>query len=924
MSNAISATRYTCFALIASLEVDLRNLIRSQQKSNTAQPLLHPALRQLALNRFIRASESLPSDEEPSDTELLDYIDFSDAITILAGRAGQLDPIAGHISEKLESLASALAPIRNRVCHARPLEPEDFATLVDACRDLHGLQLGALPELGKTLGLLKASPASLLHTVIPDFWGPPASRVMHNLPAPEFEDTGFLGRAKDRRAVNLLLRSHYPVVTIVGEGGVGKTALAQRCLYDLLEADGAGFDAIVWYTLKTAALSAVGIRELSATIPTTLSLISGIARELGGMQVSGRAVADQVDEIVEYLENYRVLLAIDNLETVSTEPLRNLLRRIPGGSRVLFTSRIGIGEYEARYVLEPLDVPTAVQLIRLNARAAGLDFLSEARREVLGDYAQKLFLNPLLLKWFVAGVARGADPKTLLHTSGKPFRSALAFCLEDLYRRLGEHELGIIHALMCARRALTLAEITFLVSAFDAAQVEAGMLALHNSSLVRRTASTDGSIVYALSDSALTFLASVHSPSRAAFDSMQGRLREMQSVTEVATVEREVYKLEIFSVRAEARDEKIAAIHLTRALAESRQSDIQKARRCVEDARAIMPEFSEVHRVAAIVETAAQDYHRAVTAYELAIECNPDSIIARYSYAQFLLSYIEDFAGALVQLTAAEARDPIDPTLKTAKALVLMRLGRLQEAHSIYRDVLASLASRPKRWRLSTVDQAAECFRRMAEVSVQNHDMPLAKQQCDAAFQLLREAMLRGDSDVQMLRRTAKVAAEALKVASIGRDREYALTVIRRALDLLSTEFAFDPRTVESWARSLRWIGTDGEVASMLEQAWWGRNVLAGVDALRDTGNVASVGRGGVKLRGTVFSIHADKGFGFIDTESGGRLFFHSHGVTWPTTFEVLKAGDVVTYRDGANKHGPCAVHVARWEGRADELTPSD
>ena len=75
-----------------------------------------------------------------------------------------------------------------------------------------------------------------------------------------------MGRAKDRREVTKLLSSPYPVVTIVGEGGVGKTALAIRCLYDIIEkSESTEFDALIWISLKSQTLTANGVKAVSYT-----------------------------------------------------------------------------------------------------------------------------------------------------------------------------------------------------------------------------------------------------------------------------------------------------------------------------------------------------------------------------------------------------------------------------------------------------------------------------------------------------------------------------------------------------------------------------------------------------------------------------------------------------------------------------------
>ena len=51
------------------------------------------------------------------------------------------------------------------------------------------------------------------------------------------------------------------------------------------------------------------------------------------------------------------------------------------------------------------------------------------------------------------------------------------------------------------------------------------------------------------------------------------------------------------------------------------------------------------------------------------------------------------------------------------------------------------------------------------------------------------------------------------------------------------------------------------------------------------------------------------KGFGFIKTESGKDLFFHSSAVQ-EISFNQLHLGQKVSYTEGQSSKGPCAEKV--------------
>ncbi|WP_299462213.1 cold-shock protein [uncultured Gimesia sp.] len=59
---------------------------------------------------------------------------------------------------------------------------------------------------------------------------------------------------------------------------------------------------------------------------------------------------------------------------------------------------------------------------------------------------------------------------------------------------------------------------------------------------------------------------------------------------------------------------------------------------------------------------------------------------------------------------------------------------------------------------------------------------------------------------------------------------------------------------------------------------------------------------------GTIKKV-TQKGFGFIDTETGDDLFFHSSNLEG-VTFEQLYEGQRVSFTEGRGEKGPRAEHV--------------
>jgi LuxR family transcriptional regulator, glucitol operon activator len=574
MEHSQVATRLLCFSLIAAIEAGVRRSAREAAEVAARAEVLPSDVRDRAAKRWIEDRRGLNAASPDNDFALLDYTDFADLAKILYLLASDLERIFGFNAKPLASRLEQLAPIRNRVCHSRPLEPDDFASLYD-----FGVDIARNPsppfewnDLFDALRMIQENPKSVLRLIIPEFWSAEVLAPLHNLPLPEFDDTGFLGRLKDRKEVNNLLLAPHPVVSIVGEGGVGKTALALRCLYDLLEKpESLAYDAIIFVSLKTKTLTPAGSRQIEGAITSILGLARAVSSEFGDLAADDRDLNSLLEDIGEYLTEYRILLAIDNLETLSPDTVRPLLTRVGVGSKVVITSRMRLGEIELPYALTPLDSATSIALARSHAKTLNLQSIFSAKDQVLKQFCQRLYFNPLLIKWFVSSVAGGADPKNLVSHESASFQSAVTYCFENLFNRLTELERHLCQILAAARRPLLQVELYYLTQHLEREDfdVEWALRTLHQSSMLRREFTKGGdstSIEYAVSEIAGEYISRKAPPSAQLFDMVQRQLKKLRQTVEAQSVELNSYKYSIFTVHANSREEKIAGVYLSRAL----------------------------------------------------------------------------------------------------------------------------------------------------------------------------------------------------------------------------------------------------------------------------------------------------------------------------------------------------------------------
>ena len=373
----LSATRLTCFALISALEEDLRFNIESLFGEEPIAEFLSDARINKANGRRDRDGVG-PATTVPA---AVSYLDFGDGYEILMGQKQSLPTALRDSLGAIAATVPRLIAIRNRVAHTRPMEIDDSAALIDATHELLRQKSDSWPNTESTKARLIADPSYVLGLTIhlptdPDH-GP-----QHNLPVPDFDETGFFGRQTELRRIKKALKGAYPVVSVLGDGGIGKTSIALKAAYELLEDSAAPFEAIVWVSAKATILTPHEIRRINGAIESSLDLFAEAASELGALDG-----ADPIDEVLGYLETFKVLLILDNLETVLDDRLRSFLLDLPLGSKVLVTSRIGLG-IENPVRLEPLSADESRRLIRALSRVrsvAALKALDDAAVEALAE-----------------------------------------------------------------------------------------------------------------------------------------------------------------------------------------------------------------------------------------------------------------------------------------------------------------------------------------------------------------------------------------------------------------------------------------------------------------------------------------------------------------------------------------------------------
>lgn len=245
------------------------------------------------------------------------------------------------------------------------------------------------------------------------------------------------------------------IVQIDGIGGIGKTSFVHYFVSKLIENKTFknNFDFIIWTSSKRNKYTPSGIKELSEFISNYLELI----QEIYGFIEENQLVNDElqceekdINEIVSnFLSENRVLLIVDNLETLNDSDLINFLEHFPQKSKAILTTRETLGDfYMSRINLHGFEnekeFPEFLVSQYANFNGDG-DFL-----DLYSSYLNKLYLYtkgmPLAGQLITHQLAQGTGIENVIENlkNGKAYEDILTFCFKGSIEKLSVIEKTIL------------------------------------------------------------------------------------------------------------------------------------------------------------------------------------------------------------------------------------------------------------------------------------------------------------------------------------------------------------------------------------------------------------------------------------------------------------------------------------------------
>lgn len=263
-------------------------------------------------------------------------------------------------------------------------------------------------------------------------------QILHNLPNTDYGQ--FIGREKEISKIHQILRpypySQHSLVTIDGIGGIGKSTLALEVAHHYLRnyphlPEQERFESIIWVSAKQTVLTAQGIQKRPQAFRTLEDIYAAIAITLQRQDITKASTDDQVEIVRNALTRQRILLVIDNLETVDDEKVITFLMELPAPTKSIVTTR------------QRVDVAYPIRLNGLDKKEAGQLIQQECEKrncEISENDSQRLYKYtggvPLAIVWSIAQISSGYSTESVLRRLGDARGDIAKFCFEGSINRI--------------------------------------------------------------------------------------------------------------------------------------------------------------------------------------------------------------------------------------------------------------------------------------------------------------------------------------------------------------------------------------------------------------------------------------------------------------------------------------------------------
>jgi hypothetical protein len=375
-----------------------------------------------------------------------------------------------------------LYEVRNALAHpTRPFDDHYWfkvACLVSQpCVQILGLESVSSALISAEKGQLNDPPEDWLKKY--------TSTIPNNLP--EYFDhavTGLVGRNTEySKLIKNLKSDRIPVNAIVAPGGIGKTALALEILSEVVSdpSHSVWCDGVFYSSMKTEKLTDEGVVQLQSA-----QTLDELKNELAESINESYDLDDlSFEEIIETLKNKKIILFLDNLETLLRDDLESfdeLNEALPRNWQVLITSRITV-PYKVLNLSELSD-SASVELAKRYLTSRGE--MLEINFPQLKLICNECFCNPLAIKLTLDLIAKGKEIPSSISIAK---RDITEFSFSNLIEQLNQDEMKILECIFIEYNSTRQSIFALLETNYD--DIASSISYLSKTSLIERNFTSD-------------------------------------------------------------------------------------------------------------------------------------------------------------------------------------------------------------------------------------------------------------------------------------------------------------------------------------------------------------------------------------------------------------------------------------------------
>jgi Predicted transcriptional regulator containing an HTH domain and an uncharacterized domain shared with the mammalian protein Schlafen len=455
-------------------------------------------------------------------------------------------------------------------------------------------------------------------------------QVVHNLPSySPFHR--FIGRDSQMEQLHRLLQhENTRLLQVDGIGGIGKTSLVYHyCTLLSKKSIDHNFDFIIWMSGKRTYLTPAGERKIRNYIASYDDVVNEISAFFDTHLTDD---IDITEQIIKLLNQYNVLVIIDNLETLIEDELTEMLFNLPKNSKAILTTRESISDFQmSKITLDGLKKDDFVEFIEFEYRRLKNSSVSDKYKDNIDELYILTKGMPLAAQLVVNQLAYDAPIKYVLDglRSGKTYESLLSFCFRGSVERISIVAKKVLYILSIAdnEKLFSINDLKY-ISGFSDDQLHIAIQELSKLTLCFTDRTHDGHVGYGTHHLMKLYIRQQEIPDRIEILKKYEQFVDELRLIADATVSEEQY---LVNTRARTHEERLSALNVKNIISIFYFNGYDNATEVLDNEIKKCTEFAYLHYMKAIVEKMSglfNSYKLASGEFDSATKLDPELVEA--------------------------------------------------------------------------------------------------------------------------------------------------------------------------------------------------------------------------------------------------------------------------------------------------------